>query len=211
MRPTAVHRLDKRVSGCVVVAKTRQAAAFLSRAFRERDGVRKRYRALVVGRLDLLAFAEEPSQAKSSPALPDGTDVQATEAELHVRSLLDGKPAHSIVRVLGHTRHVQAGWLTTLDLVPLTGRRHQLRRHCQALGVPICGDDLYARADLHNFGGKRSTGLFLQSIAVAIEHPTANGTWVHVELPEAPKFQRQRERAQLGWVYEEQGESNGPS
>ena len=56
-RPTAVHRLDARVSGLVVCAKTRSSAAALAAAFRERR-VHKRYRALCLGKLDEGALAK---------------------------------------------------------------------------------------------------------------------------------------------------------
>ena len=109
------------------------------------------------------------------------------------------------MRVLEHTPHVQAGWLTTLDLEPRTGRRHQLRLHCAALGHVICGDDLYAAEAGRNGGfiGKRSSGLFLQSLRVSVPHPDGNGRWVRAEAAEAPKFRRQRERARLGWMHQQ--------
>ena len=90
--------------------------------------------------------------------------------------------------------------MTTVDLKPHTGRRHQLRRHCLELGFPMCGDDLYA-LDGNAFAGKRSTGLFLQSVEVEVPHPSDDSRSVHLTLPEAAKFRRQRERAQLGWAY----------
>lgn len=203
VRPTCVHRLDARVSGLIVVAKSRYAAAFLAKAFRERR-VRKRYRALVLGRVDIaemlrcsggmgaheLRVEQEPSAVTNSPP------------EVRIMSLMDGKQATTTLRVLESTRHVQAGWMTTLDLRLLTGRRHQLRRHCADLGFPICGDDLYV-ADTFEFAGKRSAGLFLQSVEVEVPHPAEDGRWVHAELPEAPKFRRQRARASLGWAFEQ--------
>lgn len=173
--PVAVHRLDNRVSGLVVVAKTRAAARFLSAEFRERR-VEKRYRGIVVGRV------AQPRQEVSVP--------------------LDGRDARTTICVVDETPHVQAGWLTTVDLFPHTGRRHQLRRHCAALGHGLLGDDLHAAPNqaLH----KRSGGLFLQSVEVRVRHPEVDGTWAHATIPEARKFERQRERALMGWEFEEQ-------
>lgn len=205
LRPTAVHRLDKRVQGLVVVAKTRSAAASLAASFRERQ-VRKRYRALLVGRLDVIECLETACSAATKAAGGLEVSAEADGAELRVTSLIDGRPAQTLVRVLEHTPHVQAGWLTTVDLQPLTGRRHQLRRHCQMLGFAICGDDLYPTVGggEGSFGGKRSGGLFLQSIAVSVLHPRNDGSWVSAEIPEAAKFRRQRERSRLGWEFEQQ-------
>lgn len=198
IRPSCVHRLDARVSGLIVVAKTRYAAAFLARAFRERR-VCKRYRALLLGRLDHAELLRggtclEVSTDKGEACGADGSP------SLRITSLIDGKRAESTLRVVDYCPHVQAGWLTTVDLIPHTGRRHQLRRHCAELGHPICGDDLYATA-VDGFIGKRSAGLFLQSVEVSVPHPSDDGNWVHVQIPDAPKFQRQRERAKLGWLY----------
>ena len=78
----------------------------------------------------------------------------------------------------------------------------ELRRHCRALGFPICGDDLYAPL-AGEYAGKRSAGLFLQSVEVHVPHPTREGEWANATLPEAPKFRRQRERALHGWQYQE--------
>ena len=97
--------------------------------------------------------------------------------------------------------------LLPTTLCPLAGSappacRHQLRKHCaETLGVPICGDDLYAAADAR-FIGKRSAGLFLQSVAVAVPHPLDEGRWVDARVPEAAKFGRQRHRGRLGFEHE---------
>ena len=184
--PVAVHRLDARVAGLVVCAKTRRAAAALAEEFRERR-VSKRYRAIALG------------------------EVGSTGDTLDVTADVDGRAAHTRVRVVEVTPHVQAGCITTLDLYPSTGRRHQLRRHCaQTLGHPLLGDDLYAQdrdaggdtaVIQHGFIGKRSAGLFLQSCEVSFEF---GGQRVHAHVPEARKFARQRERARRGWQYQTQ-------
>ena len=187
--PYAVHRLDARVAGLVVVAKTQHAAAELSAAFAERR-VMKRYRAIALG----------------------DWDPSVTAVELPV----DGRPARTRVELVEVTPHCQAGHISTLDLYPETGRRHQLRRHCAELGHPLLGDDLYFDDDASrnptpgsvvgddasrdsSFYGKRSTGLFLMSCEVSFDF---DGRRVHAEVPEARKYERQRQRAQHGWEYE---------
>jgi 23S rRNA-/tRNA-specific pseudouridylate synthase len=225
LRPTCVHRLDKRVSGLIVVAKTRSAAAFLSKAFSERT-VKKRYRALVLGAVDLppqspldkawtgsdrLRVVSDDGADSGNRRLVDEIAVEVEcsgeDGSVLIKSTVEGKPARSLLKVIECTPHVQAGTLTTLDLYPLTGRRHQLRRHCAQLGVPICGDDLYATKG--GFAGKKSAGLFLQSVEVALPHPADDGSWVNVKIPEASKFRRQRERAALGWAYQVQRVNSG--
>jgi 23S rRNA-/tRNA-specific pseudouridylate synthase len=177
LAPSAVHRLDRRVQGLVVVAKSRRAAAELSAAFRERR-VHKRYRAIALGAVD------------------------AATSEIGFE--VEGRAARTRVTVREVTPHVQAGWVTTLDLWPETGRRHQLRRHCADIGHPLLGDDLYAPSPHEGgcedapFFGKRSSGLFLQACAVDFDF---DGRHVSVEVPEARKFARFRERARHGWQF----------
>jgi 23S rRNA pseudouridine1911/1915/1917 synthase len=183
LAPSAVHRLDRRVQGLVVVAKTRRAAAELSAAFRERR-VHKRYRAIALG----------------------AVDAATSEIGLEV----EGRAARTRVAVREVTPHLQAGSVTTLDLWPETGRRHQLRRHCADIGHPLLGDDLYAPSPHEGgsegapFVGKRSSGLFLQACAVAFD---CDGRRVSVEVPEARKFARFRERARHGWQFDRGGET----
>ena len=209
VRPTAVHRLDARVAGLLVVAKTRQSAAFLAAAFRERR-VQKRYRALLLGRLD----AEELLRLQSHNPI-EGVEVMAeveeegapNQGEVRITSSMAGKRAVTLLSVRECTPHVQAGWLTSVDVKPLTGRRHQLRKHCADLGFPICGDDLYAAAGGiadGGFIGKKSTGLFLQSVVVRLPHPTEAGRWLSFETPEAAKFKRVCERGRMGWEFDQQ-------
>ena len=175
--PTAVHRLDCRVAGCLVVAKASGAAAFLSEEFRERR-VAKLYRGLCVGRPGDLAEGEA----------------------MDVTSPIDGRAASTRLRVRRSVPHVQAGALTLVDLKPRTGRRHQLRRHCLALGAPLLGDDLYA-TPAATAAVKSRAGLFLQSVEVKFLHPDAPERWVEAKADEAPKFQRVVERSLHGFEF----------
>mmetsp|Transcript_19997 Transcript_19997/g.59576 ORF Transcript_19997/g.59576 Transcript_19997/m.59576 type:complete len:402 (-) Transcript_19997:26-1231(-) len=122
--PLPCHRLDARVAGPVVVAKTRRAHVSLCRQF-EAGTVEKEYRAIVVG------------------AAASGT----------VEQPVDGLPARTVATALGETRCAVDGVLTDVALRPKTGRRHQLRRHCaEALHAPILGDDLYGAGARRGIG-----------------------------------------------------------
>ena len=121
-----VHRLDRDTSGLMVFARTRLAQRHLGWQF-ERRQVVKRYVARVAGRV-----AGEAGQV-DLPLICDWPN-RPRQMVCHLR----GKPAATEWRVIG--REAAA---TRLALVPLTGRSHQLRVHCAALGHPILGDPLY--------------------------------------------------------------------
>ena len=97
--PVAVHRLDARVAGLVVIAKTRRAAADLSEAFRERR-VTKRYRAIVLGAVD-----ERMREVRTSITLP----VLALGAHLDYVTCRRAykRGAHTYV----HARYLDLPWV----------------------------------------------------------------------------------------------------
>ena len=104
------------------------------------------------------------------------------------------------------------GALTTLELRPLTGRRHQLRIACAlALGAPIVGDDLYSKRGAGREDAprqrvpplppvRRRAGLFLQALEISLPHP-ATGRTLRVRAPEMRRFAKLRERAASGAAY----------
>ena len=133
--PMIVHRLDMDTSGIMVVAKTKQAHAFLQQQFENRS-VKKRYVALLDGYLT----EKEDSGRIDLPLCADLKDrpKQMVNEEF-------GKCAITLYKVLE-----QANNTTKIALYPQTGRTHQLRVHCahpNGLGVPIKGDRLYGRGE----------------------------------------------------------------
>ena len=168
VRPRLVHRLDKETSGVLVIARTIAAAAFLTRAFREKT-TRKIYWAIVVGlpkprqgRIDL-ALAKRPGR--------EGERVRA-DAE-------DGKRAVTYYRVIDSAGD-RASWLA---LQPVTGRTHQLRAHCAAIGTPILGDAKYGAAAAHLAGVPGAKQMHLHARALAIPHPLGGTLQITAPLP----------------------------
>ena len=157
--PRVAHRLDYGTSGLVVCGKTASAHAALGRSFQARE-VFKRYRAIVAGRLEEDVSVDQP---------------------------LDGREARSRVVVLEHTRSLHIGWETTVDLLPETGRTHQLRRHLAGLGHPVLGDRQYTEGKvLHG------QGLFLCAVELRLAHPF--GGELHVVREEPARFKSFRAR-----------------
>ena len=167
-RPRLVHRLDKETSGVLVVARTAAAAAFLTRAFREKT-MRKIYWAIVVGlptlrqgRIDL-ALAKLPGR--------EGERVRADAEE--------GKRAITYYHVVDSVGS-EASWLA---LLPVTGRTHQLRAHCAAIGTPILGDGKYGAAAAHLAGVPGAKRVQLHARALSIPHPLGGSLQVTAPLP----------------------------
>ncbi len=134
------HRLDRETSGVVVFAKTLPALRTLTEQF-EAHTVEKRYLALICP--PPRVSGGEISHALSSYDRKPGT----MKIDPH------GKPASTQYKVLEQWPE-RAGRFALVELLPLTGRTHQLRVHLASLGAPIIGDTTY--------GGK--TGLMLSEI-----------------------------------------------
>ncbi len=151
-----VHRLDRETSGLLIVAKKRSALTVLHDMMRE-GRVHKRYLTLVAGRwLDL--------QQHINLAL----HKYLTDAgERRVSVSRDGKPAHSIVRLV---KRWQRCSLVEVELK--TGRTHQIRVHLSHSGFPLFGDDKYGdfalNKQLEKAGLKR---MFLHAAKLAFRHP----------------------------------------
>jgi 23S rRNA pseudouridine955/2504/2580 synthase len=167
-RPRLVHRLDKETSGVLVIARTAASAAFLTRAFREKT-TRKIYWAMVVGmprmrqgRIDM-RLAKMPGRG--------GERVRPDPEE--------GRRAVTYYRVID-SAGTQASWLA---LMPVTGRTHQLRAHCAAIGTPILGDAKYGEAAAHLAGVPGSRRLHLHARSLSIPHPLGGRLEVTAPLP----------------------------
>jgi 23S rRNA pseudouridine1911/1915/1917 synthase len=127
-RPGIVHRLDKDTSGVLVVAKTDRAHHELSRQFKDRQ-IRKHYLALVYG---------SPKNDGGRIDLPIGRHPKERKKMSTVST--SGRGALTVWRV---RERFEGAALLEIDLK--TGRTHQIRVHCTAMGHPIIGDTVYGR------------------------------------------------------------------
>jgi 23S rRNA pseudouridine1911/1915/1917 synthase len=123
-----VHRLDIGTSGLVLAARDEDAHRELSRAISEHRIVRT-YLAIVWG------HPRPPEGVYDSPLAPDRRDRRRMKADA------GGRPARTRYWLRLRLKHV-----SLLQIVPETGRTHQIRVHLAAAGHPIVGDDLYAGA-----------------------------------------------------------------
>jgi 23S rRNA pseudouridine1911/1915/1917 synthase len=128
LRPGIVHRLDKDTSGTLVVAKHPAAMEHLAAQFKNRT-VRKDYLALVHG-----AMADD----RGTIRLPIGRHpVDRKRMSTHSRRSREAETAWNVVQRWDR--------YTLLELHLKTGRTHQIRVHCAAIGRPIVGDPVYGR------------------------------------------------------------------
>ena len=131
------HRLDRETSGCLVVARDREAAVVIKGAFATKDKVTKEYVALVHG--------QPPWDVETAIDLPLRLALPGDPTRLpHVRMLPGPGGLPSITKVRVEERHADTA-LVRCTLV--TGRQHQIRAHLAAVGFPIVGDKLYTHGD----------------------------------------------------------------
>jgi 23S rRNA pseudouridine955/2504/2580 synthase len=173
-RPRLVHRLDRDTSGVLVIAANVRAAASLAQAFRARD-TRKTYWALVYG-LPL------PRSGKIDGALIKRTATDGRE-KMRVAFEDEGEEEGLKAAVTMYDTLETATTMAWLTLMPLTGRTHQLRAHCAAIGSPIVGDGKYGGAPSRSHG-EIPNKLMLHARSLRIRHP--KGNWLEVTAPLPP-------------------------
>ncbi|MDK9356938.1 RluA family pseudouridine synthase [Lelliottia sp. V106_10] len=155
---TLVHRLDFGTSGLMVVARNKAINAALCQQFSERK-VTKVYSALLCGHLENDEGVIDAAIAKDPALFP-----------LMSICSVSGKPARSRYRVVERF-YRELLPLTRVELTPETGRTHQLRIHCQQLGHPILGCDLYGGLQLP--GTEQTPRLMLHASELDFVHPVS--------------------------------------
>lgn len=146
-----VHRLDMATSGVMIFARNKAAQRHLGLQF-ERRHTSKTYIARVFshvagksGRINLPLIADWPNRPRQ------------------MVSWEHGKPSVTDWEVLEREDNA-----TRLALHPVTGRSHQLRVHCWAMGHPILGDRIYAVDDVFNAAPR----LHLHAWKLSLRHPS---------------------------------------
>jgi 23S rRNA pseudouridine1911/1915/1917 synthase len=128
LRLFTVHRIDRDTSGLVVFAKDAETHRLLSQSFEERR-VTKRYTAVVHGR------PPWNETVCDLPLVPNGNKLHLTIIDKY-----RGKKSLTRFRLL-----CGAGSYSVLEVLPETGRTHQIRVHAASLGHPVVCDPLYGK------------------------------------------------------------------
>lgn len=182
-----VHRLDKPVSGVMVVAKNNKVHENLANQFHERI-VKKEYVAITYGR----------------PANPDG------EIESYIARGADRKRmvikscgkyakmkyqiensssiAHLCWQKIKKFSDINKSYISKIRCFPETGRMHQIRVQLAYLGCPIIGDDLYSNFKIDQIEEIFKERIALHSQKLSFLHPST-GAELSFSAPEPELFQ----------------------
>jgi len=150
--PEPIHRLDYPTTGALLIGKTTSTVIALNKQFENR-AISKFYIVVVIGTIN---------------------DYGIITADI------DGKPSKSEYKKLATIPSVKYEFLNLLELVPHTGRRHQLRKHLAGIGNPIFGDALYDKEG----GNVKGKGLYLHAFSLKFDHPvTEEKIFIRAPLP----------------------------
>ena len=138
-KPQPTHRLDYPTTGLLLIGKTSSSIIALNKLFENKE-IEKNYIAITIGKMK-----------------PSGT----------INFPIDDKESLSHYKVLKTVVSERFKFLNLVQLVPKTGRRHQLRKHLSAIGNPILGDKEYGIENLI-LNGK---GLYLHASSLEFSHP----------------------------------------
>lgn len=160
LRNGLVHRLDKETSGVLLIAKTLKTFEDLQKQFKERK-IKKKYLALTHGKVEPLQGVIQASISRSP----------FNRKKFGV--FLGGREAKTNYEVkkyycLGNEKY------TLLELVPITGRTHQIRVHLKFIGHPIVADEKYAGRKTLRKDLEWCSRLFLHAAVLSFTHPLSH-------------------------------------
>ena len=176
-----VHRLDKGTSGVLLLARDVDSARTLGAAFAAGQ-VDKHYLALVRGWPADAGETDAP--LARDPELPStGQPLLAACTRWQVLQRL-------VLPLASHPQHADTR-LALVDVQPLSGRRHQIRRHFKALAHPLVGDATHGKGPLNravaaHLGLAR---LWLHAHSLQVRHP-ATGAALQLQAAPGPEWQR---------------------
>lgn len=174
-RPGVVHRIDRETSGCLILAKNKEAHAHLKSQFQNRE-VEKVYHVFVHG------LVKEDRGTINLPIKRSKSDFRKRIARpASAQGFGEAKEAVTYFEVLKRSPELD---VTFVEAKPKTGRTHQIRVHFLALQRPVVGDSLYAPSKSKVLGFDR-----LALHARSISFVNLKGGEIKVEAPYPADFQ----------------------
>jgi tRNA pseudouridine65 synthase len=177
-----VHRLDKGTSGVLLFALDADTARVMGKAFEAGVGLQKTYRAVVRGWPADEGLIDHPLKRMPDDMRHEREEIQ--DARTRYRTL----ERYELPLPQGKFPTTRCA---LVELEPLTGRRHQLRRHMKHLSHPLIGDATHGKGPLNRdlaalLGLQR---LWLHACRLALRHPIS-GEAVTVEADLGPEWAR---------------------
>ena len=143
-RPGIMHRLDRDTSGVMLIAKNQDTFTYLKEQFQNRS-IKKTYRALVYGKMsDTEGVVDKPISLKP------GTVKRTVHGGKMTK---DAVTKYKVIQTFKN--------FTLVEVMPKTGRTHQIRVHLASIDHPIVGDPLY---------GKKKNKIIIPNIARQMLH-----------------------------------------
>lgn len=149
-RPAIVHRLDKDVSGLMIIPKTQESFEYFKKLFKLRE-LTKKYTALVYG---------EIQREEDTIDLPIGRSRNSKGLFVARPHSQEGDAKNALTKILTLKRFTN---YTLLEVQIMTGRTHQIRVHLLSYGHPIVGDPLYSTKIRARFGKRPIDRIFLHA------------------------------------------------
>ncbi|MNS30807.1 tRNA pseudouridine synthase C [compost metagenome] len=184
-----VHRLDKGTSGVLLFALDADTARVMGKAFEAGDGLQKTYRAVVRGWPADGGLIDHALKRMPDDMRHEREEIQ--EARTRYRTI----ERYELPLPQGKFPTTRCA---LVELEPLTGRRHQLRRHVKHLSHPIIGDATHGKGQINRdlaalLGLQR---LWLHACRLELRHPIS-GEAVIVEAPPGPEWDRWRRHGRV--------------
>jgi tRNA pseudouridine65 synthase len=179
-----VHRIDRPTSGVLLFALNKECARELSVQFADRT-VSKSYLAIVRGKAPESKRWDEPLIEKHDPA----TDGKSRKDKPAQDAVTEFESLDSWTVPFSAGKYPESRY-SLIEAKPLTGRKHQLRRHFNHMAHPIVGDTTYGdrrhnRLFREQFGVNR---LLLVAKRICFSHPI-NGQSIEVEASVGLEFE----------------------
>jgi 23S rRNA pseudouridine955/2504/2580 synthase len=170
-KPRLVHRLDRETSGVLVVARTRSAAVAITAAFRKRSTTK-----------DYWAICRGVPSDRTGRISTWLAKERTTEGD-RMRVAKHGDPGADHAETLYQVVDTAGQNLSWLEMMPITGRTHQLRVHAASIGHPIIGDAKYFNVQNWELPRGIQNRLHLHARRIRVPHPQGGVLDVTAPLP----------------------------
>lgn len=173
-----IHRLDKPTSGVLLFAKSSEVAATMSELFRS-GLIHKSYIAIVRGYTNNKGTIDKPLRK-----IIDKFGKPAYKSDEEQEALTKYSRLATIELPVSIDKYPSSRY-SLVKLHPITGRRHQLRRHMKHISHPIIGDPKYGKSKHNNYFKEKLQipRLLLASVELSFMHPVSNEVITIKALP----------------------------